>query len=88
MSIDYGVVIEGILEITLDSGEKRILHPGDVCINRGANHKWRNVLAGKSSRALWVLLDVKPLYVGGKLIEEDLGDLAPEYADVALQHKK
>lgn len=30
MSIDYGVVIEGTFEITLDSGEKKIMLPGDM----------------------------------------------------------
>lgn len=28
---------------------------------------------------VFVLLDVAPYYVNGKLIEEDLGDLAPDY---------
>ena len=30
MSIDYGVVIEGKFQITLDSGEKKIMLPGDM----------------------------------------------------------
>lgn len=30
MSIDYGVVIEGTFELSLDSGEKKIMHPGDI----------------------------------------------------------
>jgi hypothetical protein len=30
MSIDYGVVIEGTFELTLDSGEKKIMLPGDM----------------------------------------------------------
>lgn len=83
MSLDYGVVIEGVFEITLDSGGSRIMHPGDVSVNRGAMHKWRNVDAGRSSRALFVLLDCKPLFVEGKQIKEDLGDLAIEYVDLA-----
>lgn len=29
MSIDYGVVIEGKFELSLDSGEKKIMLPGD-----------------------------------------------------------
>ena len=85
MSLDYGVVIEGVFELTLDSGEKRILHPGDMSVNRGTAHKWRNVSAGRSSRALFVLLDCKPLFVEGKEIKENLGDLAGEYADLAKQ---
>ena len=48
-------------------------------------HRWRNVSQGRSGRMLFVLLDCKPLYVGGKEMKEDLGTLASEYAD--LGHK-
>ena len=30
MSIDYGIVVEGTFELTLDSGEKQIMLPGDM----------------------------------------------------------
>lgn len=30
MSIDYGVVIEGKFQLTLDSGEKKVMLPGDM----------------------------------------------------------
>lgn len=30
LSIDYGVVIEGKFELSLDSGEKRVMLPGDT----------------------------------------------------------
>lgn len=32
-----------------------------------------------SGRMVFILLDVKPYYVNGKLIEEDLGELAGDY---------
>jgi hypothetical protein len=47
-------------------------------------HKWRNCDESRSGRMLFVLLDVAPLKVAGKSIEQDLGELASEYAD--LQH--
>lgn len=81
MSIDYGVVIEGVFQLTLDSGESRIMHPGDISVNRGTMHKWRNVSAGRSGRMLFVLLDCKTLFVGGEEVRQDLGDLTSEYAD-------
>ena len=81
MSIDYGVVIEGEFELTLDSGESRMMYPGDMSVNRATNHKWRNAHPTKSGRMLFVLFDVKPLKVNGKVIEQDLGDLTSEYAD-------
>ena len=85
LSLDYGVVIEGVFELTLDSGESRIMHPGDISVNRGTAHRWRNVNVGRSSRALFVLLDCKPIFVEGKEIKKDLGDLASQYAGVG-QH--
>ncbi|VUC37206.1 unnamed protein product [Clonostachys rosea] len=80
MSIDYGVVIEGEFLLTLDSGESRRMLPGDCSVNRGANHKWKNLDEKKSGRMLFILLDVAPLYVGGRLMEEDLGEMAGDYA--------
>ncbi|KAH8657728.1 hypothetical protein BX600DRAFT_514282 [Xylariales sp. PMI_506] len=80
MSIDYGIVVEGEFLLTLDSGESRRMLPGDCSVNRGCNHKWKNLDETKSGRMLFVLLDVAPLYVGGELIEEDLGEMAGDYA--------
>ena len=48
-SVDYGVVLEGQLELTLDSGEQRIMNRGDVCVQRATNHAWRN-----TSETEWV----------------------------------
>lgn len=35
VSLDYGIVIEGEIELLLDSGEKRQMLPGDICVQRG-----------------------------------------------------
>lgn len=43
ISFDYGVIIDGMVEWELDSGETRILKKGDVCIQRGTAHAWKNV---------------------------------------------
>lgn len=34
MSIDYGIVVEGTFELSLDSGEKKIMFPGDMSKKR------------------------------------------------------
>lgn len=82
MTIDYGVVIEGLFELSLDSGEKRILRAGDVSIQRATNHKWKNIHGNGTlpSRIVFFLLDCKDVVVGGKKITGDLGDLHKEYA--------
>ena len=81
MSVDYGVVIEGEFELTLPSGESRIMKSGDVSVNRATMYKWRNCDDERSGRMLFVLLDCKPFEINGKMVQQDLGDLAGEYAD-------
>jgi quercetin dioxygenase-like cupin family protein len=81
MSVDYGVVVEGEFKMTLDGGESKIMRPGDVTVNRACNHIWKNMSETRSGRMLFVLLDAEPLVVGGKRIQEDLGDLSGDYLD-------
>jgi len=50
ISINYNFVIEGEVEITLDSGETRVLRPGDVVVQRAINHAWRNTSDTKWAR--------------------------------------
>ncbi|OCL03633.1 hypothetical protein AOQ84DRAFT_356816 [Glonium stellatum] len=71
VSLDYGVVIEGEVEAVLDSGETRIMRRGDVCIQRGTMHAWRNTSSTEWCRMMFVLQPCKPLDLGrGKLGEE------------------
>ena len=83
MTIDYGIVVEGVFELLLDSGEKRILRQGDVCVQRATAHKWKNITGNGTlpGRMMWFLLDCKPVYrADGNKVEGDLGDLKKEYA--------
>lgn len=41
-TIDYGVLLEGELWLELDNGEQRLVRPGDVVIQNGTRHAWRN----------------------------------------------
>lgn len=50
ISVTYNFVIEGELEVTLDSGEKKVLRPGDTLVQRGINHAWRNASDTKWAR--------------------------------------
>lgn len=82
LTIDYGIVVEGVFELWLDSGEKRIMRQGDVCVQRATAHKWTNITGNGTlpGRMMWVLLDCKPIYAAdGKKVEGDLGDLKKEY---------
>lgn len=81
LSVDYGVVLEGELELSLDSGEKRIMRRGDCCVQRGTAHRWANRSKTTPARALFVLLDVKtPLLApNGEELGQFLGELQPDY---------
>lgn len=86
VSLDYGVVLEGEVELVLDSGETRLLRRGDVAVQRGTNHAWRNVtpdVEGNGerkeqwARMLFVLMPAENIEVEGlgKLGEAGLGEI-------------
>jgi quercetin dioxygenase-like cupin family protein len=71
-SLDYGVVLEGEIELILDSGEKRTLKRGDVAVQRGTMHAWRNPSTTQWARMMFVLLDSHTLQVGSTSLNESL----------------
>lgn len=73
VSMDYGIVIAGEIELVLDSGETRLMKPGDVCVQRGTMHAWRNTSTTSYARMLYVLLPSKALTVGEQTLGEDYG---------------
>lgn len=62
-SIDYGIVLEGEIEMQLDGGEATRLKPGDVVVQRGTNHAWVNVGPGWA-RMAFVLIEAQALGSG------------------------
>lgn len=81
VSIDYGVVLEGEIELVLDSGESRVMRRGDVSVQRGTNHMWRNRSKTEWGRMLYVLQEARPVEIGGKKLGEEygvgMGDVKP-----------
>jgi quercetin dioxygenase-like cupin family protein len=75
VSLDYGVVLEGEVELALDSGEVRLLKRGDVAVQRGTNHAWRNASTSSWARMLYVLQEAEHVEVGGKRLAEDYGGI-------------
>lgn len=81
VSLDYGVVLEGEVELVLDSGETRLMKRGDVAVQRGTNHAWKNVTPdvidpvtsekkGQWARMLYVLMPSGEIEVDGKRLSE------------------
>ncbi|MET0546153.1 MAG: cupin domain-containing protein [Caulobacterales bacterium] len=54
-TIDYGCIIEGELTLVMD-GEETILRPGDVFVQRAANHGWAN-RSDRRCRMAVILID-------------------------------
>ena len=75
VSLDYGVVLEGEVYLVLDSGEERLMRRGDISVQRGTNHAWRNKSQTTWARMMYVLLESEPLEVNGAKLGEDLGDM-------------
>jgi len=73
LSIDYGVLVAGRLELTLDSGEKRIMNVGDTIVQRATMHQWTNPSDTEYARMVWVMCPIEPLEVNGDELKEQWG---------------
>lgn len=76
-TLDYGVIIDGSTELVLDSGEKSILNKGDVFVQRGTAHSWRNITEAKDNsgvlRVFFVFQPIEQVQLeGGKPLGQDL----------------
>ncbi|KAG0649399.1 hypothetical protein D0Z07_4525 [Hyphodiscus hymeniophilus] len=71
-SIDYGIVLEGPMEAVMDSGAVQTLNRGDVVVQRGTNHSWRNPSKTKWARMIYVLQYCEELKVGEAPVTEEL----------------
>jgi quercetin dioxygenase-like cupin family protein len=69
-SIDYGIVLSGALELELEGGDVARLGPGDIVVQRGTNHLWRNPSAAEWCRIVFVLIEASPVRVDGVELEE------------------
>lgn len=74
-SCDFGVVIEGDIELILDSGETKKMKKGDVAVQRGTNHAWRNTGKDSWARMMYVLQSAEELVVGNKSLGSDEGGI-------------
>ena len=72
-SLDYGLVVEGNVLMELDDGSITPMTRGDVAVQRGTMHSWRNASETEWARMFFVLQDCQPVVVGGKTLKEDIG---------------
>ena len=65
-SLDYGIVISGVIELELDDGAITRVEAGSVIVQRGTIHAWRNPSADTTVRVAFVLIDATPATVKGE----------------------
>lgn len=75
-SLDYGIVIDGTTELILDSGETKVLGKGDVFVQRGTAHSWRNITHLEDNngilRVFFVFQPIEPVRIGKEELQQDL----------------
>ncbi|OGE49095.1 hypothetical protein PENARI_c023G02975 [Penicillium arizonense] len=77
VTLDYGVVVDGTTELVLDSGEKKSMTKGDVFVQRGTAHAWRNMTEKHDNsgilRVFFVFQPIEQVRLeGGKVVDQDL----------------
>ena len=65
-TVDYIIVLSGRIEMELDGGETVAMSAGDVMVQRGTYHAWRNP-GPDVCRMVFVLVDAEPLGIGDPL---------------------
>jgi quercetin dioxygenase-like cupin family protein len=68
-SVDYGIVVWGEIELLLDDGSVTRVGPGEVVVQRGTIHAWRNPSADTMCRVAFVLVGASPATVAGQPLE-------------------
>ena len=79
--IDYGVVLNGGIELELEDGQRQVVNEGDIGINRTCSHKWRNITSNGTlpERMLYILLDCNGVTVNEQNLEGFLGTPEKDY---------
>lgn len=76
-SLDYGVVLEGEVDLELDNGQVTHLKAGDVIVQRGTVHAWINP-SDRPNKMLFILLDATPVTVNGAPLPTAHSDIRPD----------
>jgi len=72
-SIDYGIVLSGAVELELDDGEVTTARAGDIIVQRGTIHLWRNPSATENCRIAFVLIEASPRIMDGRPLPDVMG---------------
>ncbi|MBS0482095.1 MAG: cupin domain-containing protein [Proteobacteria bacterium] len=68
-SIDYGIVLQGEIELELEDGRKKTIRQGGIIVQRGTNHLWRNT-TDKVTRIAFILIEAPAYRHNGVPLDE------------------
>jgi quercetin dioxygenase-like cupin family protein len=68
-SLDYGIVISGVVELELDDSVVTLIEAGAIIVQRGTIHAWRNPSADVVARIAFVLIDAMPATSNGEALQ-------------------
>ena len=68
-SVDYGIVLEGEVDMEVDDGETVHLKEGDVVVQRGTIHAWIN-RSDAPCKMAWILIDADPVVIDGQQLTD------------------
>lgn len=74
LSVDVGIVVEGTIEMELDSGQRITLERGDIIVQRATSHGWKNKSKTEWARIFFSITESQPVRVGGRTLGHDLGE--------------
>jgi hypothetical protein len=57
-TVDYGILMEGEISLELDDGKTLAVRPGDIVVQNGTRHAWRNA-GDKPATLIFVLIGAK-----------------------------
>jgi quercetin dioxygenase-like cupin family protein len=77
-SIDYGIVLEGEIELELEDGARKTIEQGGIIIQRGTNHLWRNKTE-RVCRIAFILIEAPAYIHNGAPLPEDKHEATPDY---------
>jgi quercetin dioxygenase-like cupin family protein len=63
-TVDYVVVAEGTVELSLDGGDIRILSAGDTVVQRATNGRWKNLSTRQFAKLIMVIVYIQQRAAG------------------------
>ncbi len=72
LTIDYGMILSGEIDLILDGGETIRLVAGDTLVQRGTNHVWHNPSPATICRYLVCMIEAQPVTINGKTLDQTL----------------